>query len=127
MTHICLSKLIIIAPDNGMLPGWCLAVISTNAGILLIGPLGTNFSEILIEIHTFSLKKIHLKMPSGKWRPFCLSLDVLNSLAIMRDHLEFTHKQLETHGYVISNGTTTALVLKYQASVSTVLTKYSLQ
>ena len=40
----------------------------TNAGILLIGPLGTNFSEILIEIHTFSFKEMHLKMSSGKWR-----------------------------------------------------------
>ena len=33
------------------------AIIWTNAGILLIGPMGTNFSEILIEIYTFSLKK----------------------------------------------------------------------
>ena len=48
-----------------------------NAGILLIGPLGTNFSEILIEIHTFSFKKMHLKMSSGKSRPFCLGLNVL--------------------------------------------------
>ena len=32
----------------------------TNAGILFIGPLETNFSEILIEIHTFSFKKMHL-------------------------------------------------------------------
>ena len=38
--------------------------------ILLIGPLGINFSEILIKIDTFSLKKMHLKMSSGKWRPF---------------------------------------------------------
>ena len=36
------------------------AIIWTDAGILLIGPLGTNFSEILIEIHTFSFKKKHL-------------------------------------------------------------------
>ena len=28
--------------------------------MLLIGPLGTNFSEILIEIYTFSFKKVHL-------------------------------------------------------------------
>ena len=31
----------------------CQAINSTNAGIWLIGPLGTNFSEILIEINTF--------------------------------------------------------------------------
>ena len=39
--------------------------------------LGTNFSEILIEIQTFSFKKTHLKMSSGKWGPFYLSLNVL--------------------------------------------------
>ena len=46
------------------------------AGILLIGPLKTNFSEMWIEIH-FSLTKMHLKISSGKWWPFCLSLIVL--------------------------------------------------
>ena len=49
----------------------------TNAGILLIGPLGTNFNEILIKIRTFSCKKIHLKMPSRIWRPCCLGLNLL--------------------------------------------------
>ena len=29
----------------------------TNAGLLLIGPVGTNFSEILIGIQIFSLKE----------------------------------------------------------------------
>ena len=57
--------------------GRCQAIIWTNAGILLIGPLGTNFNEILIEINTFSSKKIHFKLSSGKWRPFCLDLNVL--------------------------------------------------
>ena len=33
---------------------------------------------MLIEIHTFSFQKIHLKMSSGKWRPFCLGLNVLS-------------------------------------------------
>ena len=56
---------------------WRQAIIWTNAGILLIGPLGTKFSENLIEIYTFPFKKMHLKMSSGKWRPFCLGLDVL--------------------------------------------------
>ena len=46
-------------------------------GMLLIGPLGINFSEILIGIQTFSFKKMHLKMSSGKWRPFCPGLNVL--------------------------------------------------
>ena len=33
----------------------------TNVGILLIGTLGTKFSEIFIEIHSFSFQKLHLK------------------------------------------------------------------
>ena len=33
------------------------AIIWTDAGILLIGRLETNFNEILIKIHTFSFKK----------------------------------------------------------------------
>ena len=68
----------IIGSDYGLLPDWCQAIIiRTNARILLIGPLGTNFSEILIKIHTFNFKKMPLKMSSGNWWPFCLSLNVL--------------------------------------------------
>ena len=77
VTHICVGNLIIIGSYNGLAPGRRQAIIWTNAGILLIGPLGTNFREILIEIHTFAFQKMHLKTPSDKWRPFCLSLNVL--------------------------------------------------
>ena len=56
-THICVSKLTIIGPDNGLSPGRRQAIIWTNAEILLIRTRGTNFSEILSEIHSFSLKK----------------------------------------------------------------------
>ena len=77
VTHICVGKLTIIDSDNGLSPGWRQAIIWTNAGILLIGPLRTNFNEILIGIQTFSFKKMHLKMSSAKWLPSCLGLDVL--------------------------------------------------
>ena len=70
VTHICVGNLAIIGSDNGLSPGRRQAIIWTNAGILLIGPLGTNFSEILIGIQTFSFKKMHLKMSSAKWRLF---------------------------------------------------------
>ena len=53
------------------------AIIWTNACILLIGPFGTNFSEILIENLTFAFTKMRVKVWSVKWRPFCLVLDVL--------------------------------------------------
>ena len=55
--HICLSKIFIIGSDNSLLPGQCQVIIWTNAGILLIGPLGINFSEILIKINTLHSRK----------------------------------------------------------------------
>ena len=77
MMQKCAGKLTIIGSENGLSPGRRQAIIWTNAGILLIGPLGTNYSEILIVIETFSFKKMHLKMSSAKFRPFFLSLNVL--------------------------------------------------
>ena len=38
--------IVIAYQDNGMLPDQCQAIIWTNAGILLIRPLETNFSEM---------------------------------------------------------------------------------
>ena len=86
MTHICVSKLIIIGSDNGLSPGRRQAIIWTNTGILLNGPLGTNFSEILIGIQTFSFKKMRLNVSSAKWRPFRLGLNVLK-LCLIRSAL----------------------------------------
>ena len=57
MTHICVGKLTVIGSDNGLSPGRRQAIIWTSAGILLIGPLGTNFSENSIGIQTLSFKK----------------------------------------------------------------------
>ena len=75
---ICVNKLTIIGSDNGLSLGRHQANIWTNSRILVIGPLGTNFIQILIKIHTLSFKKMYLKMSSGTWRPFCLSLSVVN-------------------------------------------------
>ena len=80
-----------IGSDNGLSPCRRRASIWTNAGMILIGPLGTNFSEILIEILTFSFKKMCLmKASSATPRPFCLGLNVL-----------ITHP---CHPFNISNG-----------------------
>ena len=75
--HISANELIIIGSDNSLSPGRHQAIFWTNAGILLIDPLRTNFSEILIGIETFPFKKMHLKMSSVEWYPFCLSLNLL--------------------------------------------------
>ena len=58
------------------------SIIWINAVILLIEPLGTNLSEILIVIQTFLLKKISLKMSSAKCYQFRLGLNAL-TLALL--------------------------------------------
>ena len=78
VTHICVANLTTIDSDNGLSPGRRQAIVWTNVGILLIEPLGTNFSDILIEVITFSVKKMHLKMSSGNLWPFCLGLNELS-------------------------------------------------
>ena len=82
-THICVGKLTIIGSDNGLSPDRRQTIVWTNAGLLLIGPLGKNFSEILIEILTFSFKKKRLKVSSAKRRPFYLGLNRLISPAVI--------------------------------------------
>ena len=62
VTHIY----VIIDSDNGLTPSWRQAIIWTNARILLIQTLQTNFSEILSKIHTFLFKKMCLKILFGK-------------------------------------------------------------
>ena len=62
VTHICVSKVSIIGSDNVLSPDRRQAIIWTNAGIMEIWTLGTNFNEIII----------------GKWRLFCLGLNVLS-------------------------------------------------
>ena len=84
VTHICVSKLTITCSDNGLSPRRHQAIYWTSARTLLIGPLGTNFSEILIGILIFSFKKMNLKISSAKWRPFCLGLKVLRWLRLFK-------------------------------------------
>ena len=79
--HICISKLTITGSDNGLALTRHQAIIWTNAGISSIEPLGTNLNKISIDVHTLSFTKINFKMSSGKWRPFCLSLNVLHKLS----------------------------------------------
>ena len=54
-----------------------------NAGLLSIGLLGTSFSEILIGILSFSLKKMHLQMSSAKMAAFCPGGEKLNHVSKM--------------------------------------------
>ena len=83
VTHISVSNLTTIGSDNGLAPSRRQAIIWTSAAILLIGHLGTNFSEILIKILTFSFTKMRLESvvcemaamlswpQCVKWHTFC--------------------------------------------------------
>ena len=76
MTHICVSKLTITGSDNGLSTGRRQALIWTYAGILLTGPLGKNFSEILIKIYNeLTWQWVNLTT----WRQSYLPLLQLNS------------------------------------------------
>ena len=74
--NICTGNLTIVGSDNGLSPGRCQAITWTNIGIFFIGPLGTNFSEMLNEMHTFSLKNpfenVVCKMAAILSRPQCV-------------------------------------------------------
>ena len=61
--------------DNGLSPNRRQA--EPKADLLSIGPLGTNFSGILIKIQNVSFTKMHLKISSVKWRQFCSGGDEL--------------------------------------------------
>ena len=76
VTHICVGKPTIIGSDNGLSPDRRQAIIWTNGGILLIGPLVTYFSEILAGIQTFlwenALENVVCEMSSISSRSQCV-------------------------------------------------------
>ena len=76
--HICVDNLTIIGSDHGLSPGRRQAIIWTNAGILLIGTLGTNFSEILIGIRNIFIEEngfesVVCEMAAILSRPQCVN------------------------------------------------------
>ena len=101
--HICIGKLTIIGADNGFDP-------RTSAEILLIRPLGTNFSGILVEIYAFSLKKMHWKMAAILPWPRCVKMwfREWRWLYISSNFTEFIHAVDQK----ISNGLGNGFVLK---------------
>ena len=105
MTHKWVSNLSSIGSDNGLPPGECQAIIWNNTGLLSIEPLETNISEIFMGIHTFSFKKLHLKMLLAKWQPFCFSLNML----IKRGKFDVTGAFSQT-GAMLENGHSLAVI-----------------
>ena len=74
VTHVFVGNLTIIDSDNGLSPGRRQTIIWTNARILLIGPLGRKFNEILIRnahicIQENALQNVVCEMASIVSRP----------------------------------------------------------
>ena len=76
--HASVTKAI-IGPDIGLFPLQPHAIISANAGLLFIQPLGKISVSLLVAIQAFWLRKMHWKRLSTTWLPLCLSLNVLNN------------------------------------------------
>ena len=78
VTPICVSKLTVIGSDNCLSPGRRQAIIWTNAGILLIGSLGTNFNDFFnrnsyIFTQENQFENVVWKMASILSRPQCVN------------------------------------------------------
>ena len=99
VTHIYFSKIIIIDSDNTLSAGRRQAIIWTSGGMLLTRTLGIYFGEILIEINTFSFKKMHLTMSTVKWRLFRLGLNELTA-----DAAQIIHRRYNNENSCYSHG-----------------------
>ena len=67
--NICVGELNGHRSVNGLAPSHCL----NQCWVIVNWSLGTNFSEFLIKIITFSFKKMCLKLSYAKCRLFCSS------------------------------------------------------
>ena len=78
---------------------WCPAILLANAGLLSIGSLGTDFSDISIKIQNISFTKMHMKTSSSKWRPFCPGGDELidHCVQSMGHHWIMSYWLLQKH------------------------------
>ena len=87
MPHLYINELGSLGSGNGLSPVQRQAITWTNVDLLSIRPFWTNFSEIQIKIQDFSFMKMHLKMLSVKWWPFCPGEMSWISLRWMSGHL----------------------------------------
>ena len=96
--YICVGNLAIMGTDQATSHH----IVWTNAGLLLSGPLGTNFSEILTDFHRFWFKKMHPKRSSANWRPFFPGLNVLRTCLWIPENTYYIPsrtKQTKPHAY----------------------------
>ena len=104
-THTYVGKLLIIGSDNDLSPARRQAIIWTNDGILLIGPLGTNFNDTLIEINTFSFiknkfKNVVWKLAAILSRPQCANTDAsYRAVGLSKKHKSMEDRNKESEPF----------------------------
>ena len=94
--RICVSNLTIIGSDNGLSPDRRQAIICTNAGILLIGPLGTS-KELQRKFNRNSnifvlqnaLENVVNEMASILFRPQCVNVPAPFSFKTYHDRTDY--------------------------------------
>ena len=90
-----------IGSGNGLVPVWRQAITWTNADLLSIGPLGTNFTECKLNRNkkNFSSKKIYLKMSSAIWRTFFpMKIQFICAHALQQDG-QIAYNSTACHGH----------------------------
>ena len=108
VTNVCVGNLTTFVSDNGLSPGRRRAIIWTNAWMLLIGPLGTKFSDMLIGIQSFSFKEMHLKM--------CEMSAILSQLQCVQKSMWLRNKVHQTYrgrsAAIVSTRNYTMLIMR---------------
>ena len=94
--YVCVGDFTIIGWINGLSPGRRQAIIWTNAGILLIGPIGTNFDEIFFEIQVFlqenEFENVLCDMVAILSRPSCVKL-------VLQEYFSFSTRRFNYKHY----------------------------
>ena len=89
--HLCLNYAI-TNPDNGLSSVCQKAIILINAGLLWVGPIGTNFIEILIRILIFSLQ-------NALGNVACKIVAILSQSQYVKGHMFWIYRTNSRRGY----------------------------
>ena len=103
VAHIGVGNFTIIGSDNGLWSDQRLAKPSSNAGMILIGHIGTKFSEFSHRNSNILIKKMRLTVSSAKWRSVCLDLIVLILTDLTRD-IPVSYFVVKSMRFVVSMG-----------------------
>ena len=78
---------VMLRPGDAYMRHWT-AITWPNDDLSSMGPMATNVTDFWIKIQQFSLKGIHLKVSSAKWRWFCFVLSLLRHCHV----IDMNHK-----------------------------------